>query len=297
MSMAIWDFPLARGRTLQLGSRPRIASILNCTPDSFSDGGRYAEPADAVRAALKMVSDGADLIDVGGESTRPGSQPVPAAEQLRRVLPVIEGIRSSSDVPISIDTQSPAVADAAFDAGADILNDVSACRDPEMPELLRKREAPVILMHMRGTPADMQQNPEYPEGVVPSVQRFFAERLDSLEAQGVPQERAILDPGIGFGKRWEHNLELLRHLSDLAALHRPVCLGVSRKGFLAKALKREAGGGPDLDPDIGTLIVNALSLQRGAHLLRVHDVPRTVSLVRLYEALREEGGTPGRESA
>ena len=290
--MPLWEFHLPRGRVLTAGRRPLIVGIINCTPDSFSDGGSYPEPADAVRAGLRMLAEGADCLDIGGESTRPGSLPVPPEEQLKRVLPVIRGLRAQSDAPLSVDTQSPEVAAGALDSGVDIINDVSAFRDPGWRRVLGEWRIPIILMHMRGTPLDMQVKPEYPEGVVPTVAAFFRKRLESLHGWGVRAERTILDPGIGFGKRVQHNLELIRSIDAFQSLGRPIFIGASRKGFIQKVLAGEDGDATDLEKnrDIGTLMVNAVAICKGAHFLRVHNVSHARALVRMFEAFQTETG-------
>lgn len=290
--MPLWEFHLPRGRVLTAGRRPLVVGIINCTPDSFSDGGSYPEAADAVRVGLWMLAEGADCLDIGGESTRPGSLPVPPEEQLRRVLPVIRGLRAQSDAPLSVDTQSPEVAVKALESGVDIINDVSACRDPGWQRVLEEWEIPIILMHMRGVPRDMQVSPEYPEGVVRAVTTFFEERLDNLQRWGVRPERTILDPGIGFGKRVQHNLELIRSIDAFQSLGRPIFIGASRKGFIQKILGEENSGAVDLgkDKDIGTLMVNAVAICQGAHFLRVHNVPYTRALVRMFEVVGTESG-------
>jgi len=273
---------------LTAGRRPLIVGIINCTPDSFSDGGSYPEPVDAVRAGLRMLAEGADCLDIGGESTRPGSLPVPPAEQLKRVLPVIRGLRAQSEAPLSVDTQSPEVAVKALESGVDIINDVSACRDPGWQRVLEEWRIPIILMHMRGTPLDMQVSPEYSEGVVPTVTAFFEERLANLQQWGVRAERTILDPGIGFGKRVQHNLELIRSIDAFQSLGRPIFIGASRKGFIQKTLAEADGDVTDLekDLDIGTLMVNAVAICKGAHFLRVHNVSYARALVRMFEAVQ-----------
>lgn len=283
---AHWDLPLDRGPTLGVGPRPLVVGILNCTPDSFSDGGRFASADDAVRAAEAMIRDGADWIDVGGESTRPGSEPVPPEVQLERVLPVIRELRARTDVPISIDTRSPRVGAAALEAGADIVNDVSACADPEWRSVLRGRRAPVVLAHMQGTPRDMQVRPSYPLGVVPEVLSFFVERLRALEAWGVAPSRAIVDPGIGFGKRFQDNLDLIRNIDVCRTLGRPIMVGASRKSFLRRILET-GGGAPSREAlDVGTVAANACAILRGADMVRVHNVPYAAALVRVLEAIR-----------
>jgi dihydropteroate synthase len=300
-----WRFALAGGRRLEIGARPLIAGVINCTPDSFSDGGLYGSPDAAVQAGLDMLRDGADWLDVGGESTRPGSHPVPAAEQLRRILPVIRGLRAATRAPISVDTMDPEVGAAAFEAGADILNDVSGCRNPGWRTVLAGRETPVVLGHMQGTPLDMQVNPEYPGGVTAAVKTHLEERLRALEDWGVPRERSLLDPGLGFGKRLEDNLELIRNIHILRGLGRPVFIGASRKGFIGKVLgpgflPRPPGADGEAWPgtggtgaDIGTLIVNAIAIFRGANVLRVHHVGHAAALVRMVGSIMGGGARCG----
>lgn len=271
---------------MEVGARPLIAGILNVTPDSFSDGGSYFEADRAIAHGMRLLEDGADLLDLGGESTRPGSSPVPPEEQERRILPVLHGLRERTDAPISIDTQDPGVLAAALAAGADILNDVSGCGNPGMRQVLRDRPVPVILMHMQGTPIDMQVRPDYPRGVVATVLEFFTERLRVLASWGVEASRTILDPGIGFGKRLQHNWELVRNIQVFLPLGRPIYIGASRKGFIQKSLAGDGVGSVGLeDIDLGTLIVNGLALDRGCHILRVHNVRHARALVRLREAL------------
>jgi dihydropteroate synthase len=234
-----------------------------------------------------MLAEGADCLDIGGESTRPGSRPVPPEEQLKRVLPVVRGLRAQTDAPLSVDTQSPEVAVKALESGVDIVNDVSACRDPGWQRVLEEWNISIILMHMRGTPLDMQASPEYPDGVVPTVTAFFQERLESLQRWGVRPERTILDPGIGFGKRVQHNLELIRSIDEFQSLGRPIFIGASRKGFIQKILAGDETDVTDLekDRDIGTLMVHAVAICRGAHFLRVHNVSYTRALVRVFDAV------------
>ncbi|HEY1375652.1 MAG TPA: dihydropteroate synthase [Gemmataceae bacterium] len=265
-------------------TRPLVMGIVNVTPDSFSDGGHYLETAAAVRHALRLVDEGADLLDVGGESTRPGSHPVTADEELRRVLPVVEELTGRIDIPISVDTSKAEVARQALAAGAGILNDVTAIRgDPEMPAVVRDAGAGVILMHMRGTPATMQQAPEYPEGVAAALDHFFQSRLQDLPGLGIAAECVVLDPGIGFGKTEADNWEVLVRLGELGRFGRPVCLGVSRKGFLGRLLGR-----PVEDRLAGSLAVACAVLARGsAQILRVHDVAATRDAVRVFERLTQ----------
>jgi dihydropteroate synthase len=284
--MPPWEFELRGGRRLTVGPRALIAGIINCTPDSFSDGGCHAAPEAAIEAGCRMVEAGADWLDVGGESTRPGAQPVPPGVQLERILDVIAGLRARTDAIISVDTMSPVVARKAFAAGADVFNDVSSCRDPGWADTLKDSGAPIVLMHMKGTPLTMQIEPEYPGGVVSAVLEHFVERLATLASWGVPATRTILDPGLGFGKRAQHNLELIRSIEAFSRLGRPIFIGASRKGFLEKVL---APAGKEVDAevhrDVSTLIVNAMALFHGAHILRVHHVPFTKALLRLREAV------------
>jgi dihydropteroate synthase len=244
--------------------------IVNVTPDSFSDGGQFPDAAAAVEHALGLVSDGAAILDIGGESTRPGAAPVDEREELRRVLPVVEGLaRAGTAAQISIDTSKTAVARAALDAGASLVNDVTAFRaEPELAALVAERGADCCLMHMLGEPRTMQREPRYGD-VVEDVKAFLAERLEFAVSQGIAEQRVLLDPGIGFGKTVEHNLELLRRLDELAALGRPLVIGTSRKGFLGRLSPGEPGPQARL---AGTIATNVLAYERGAAVFRVHDV-------------------------
>jgi dihydropteroate synthase len=256
--------------------------IVNVTPDSFSDGGRYSGTEAAVAHGLDLVAQGADLLDIGGESTRPGSQPVSLEEELDRVVPVVRELARQVSVPLSVDTTKPEVARQALDAGAHSINDVTAVRDPDMAAVLRDSDAGVILMHMQGTPATMQLAPTYAD-VVGEVYAFLEARLQELEKLGIASGRLAVDPGIGFGKTAEHNLELLANLGRFGALGRPVCLGVSRKGFLGKLLGRDL---PDRLPGSLAAVCHALG-QRAAQIVRVHDVAATRDAVELYQAVGE----------
>jgi dihydropteroate synthase len=271
--------------------RPLLAGVLNVTPDSFSDGGRFLEPERAVAHGLALAADGADWIDVGGESTRPGAARVGAREQRERVLPVIEGLRERLDLPISIDTTLADVARAALDAGATVVNDVSAGReDPELVPLVAERGAGLVLMHMRGTPADMQRDPRY-EDVLAEVRDFLTGRLETCRAAGVDRQRLWIDPGIGFGKTLGHNLTLLRGLERLGELGAPLFVGVSRKSFLA-AVRAEEGLGPGNDGERlgGTLAALLHCARKGAAVLRVHDVARAAEALALLRALEGPHG-------
>ena len=268
------------GGRLELSRRVHVMGIVNVTPDSFSDGGTWATAAAAAEGALRMLDDGADLIDVGGESTRPGAAEVPADEEVRRVVPVIERIRARTGAPVSIDTRKAAVAAAALDAGANIVNDVSALRDdPALAALCAERGIPVILMHMKGTPRTMQASPEY-DDLIGEVRAFFEDALARAQDAGVARSRTVLDPGIGFGKTAEHNLTLLNHLDAFAPLGRPLLVGASRKSVIGKVLDL-----PVTDRLEGTLAVTALAVARGARMIRVHDVRENVRVVRMAEAV------------
>jgi dihydropteroate synthase len=246
----------------------RIMGVVNVTPDSFSDGGLYLDPAAAVAHALELEGEGAAILDIGGESTRPGAEPVPAAEELRRVVPVIEGLVAAGvRAQISIDTSKAAVAAAALDAGATLVNDVTALRaDPEMAALVAASGADCCLMHMLGEPRTMQENPRYGD-VVSEVKAFLEQRVAFAVAAGVAEERILIDPGIGFGKTAAHNLELVRRLAELVALGRPVVIGTSRKSFLGRLTGRDTD-----DRLAGTIATNVLAYERGATVFRVHDV-------------------------
>ena len=255
--------------------------VVNVTPDSFSDGGHFLDPDAAVAHALALVASGADLLDVGGESSRPGAAPVPAAEELARVLPVLRALRPRVEVPVSIDTTKAIVARAALDLGADIVNDISGLRfDPEMLPLLSGSVCGVVLMHMQGEPRTMQAAPHY-DDVVGAVRTWLAQRFAAITAAGVDAERIAIDPGIGFGKRFGDNLELLRHLDTLRVAGRPLVVGASRKAFLGWLLDEPQ---PDRRLE-GDLAVAAFCRQAGVEVLRVHDARATRRLFRVLDAL------------
>lgn len=284
---AAWSF--ADGAAWTFAERTHVLGILNVTPDSFSDGGRFFEPEAAIEHGARLAEEGADGIDIGGESTRPGSRPVDEQEQIRRVVPVIRALRRSfprARLRISIDTSSARVAADAIEAGADIVNDVTGLRgDADMPRLLARSGAACILMHMRDTPLTMQEDPRYVNLIAEVSEELGAARRIATDA-GVKDDRIVLDPGIGFAKTAEHNLEILARLSDLALLGRPLLVGVSRKSFLGKATglpvdqRLEAGLG-----------AGAVSIMKGASLLRVHDVAPTVRMVRIVDAIRRAGSS------
>jgi dihydropteroate synthase len=255
---------------LDFSGRTLVMGILNVTPDSFSDGGKFFNHDQAIEHGLAMVKDGADIIDIGGETTRPGSQGVPADEQIRRVVPVIKSLALQINVPISIDTTSAEVARAALDAGASIINDISGLRfDSDLASLAVERDVPVILMHMLGTPQTMQQAPYY-DDVVAEVKTFLSERLEYAVSKGVDRRKIILDIGLGFGKRLEDNLNLLAHIEDFYDLNCPVLVGHSRKGFIGKISDQ-----PVDSRDLPTLAISAFLATHKVHILRVHDVAST----------------------
>ena len=276
-----WTIPLGDERKWSIGGgRAQVLGVLNVTPDSFSDGGALSDVAAAVDRALGMVDEGADVIDIGGESTRPGAEPVSAAEQLRRVLPVIESLRPQTSVPLSIDTASPEVGREALAAGADVINEVTGCRDPGWEPVLAETKAPVILMHMQGTPRIMQDRPHYPEGVIDTVREFFVSRAAALGNWGVSADRLIFDPGIGFGKQLEHNLDLIRSVGRLRVLDRPLLVGASRKRMIGDLLGRPVGA-----RDVGSVAVHAAAVLSGADIIRAHNVEYTRDLVVILAAI------------
>lgn len=258
----------------------QIMGIVNVTPDSFSDGGRWQGEGRLAARIDQLLAEGADLIDVGGESTRPFAQPVSEAEELARVLPAVRAVRRCSEVPVSVDTTKAAVARAALAAGADLINDISALRhDPAMVEVVRDSGCRVVVMHMLGAPGDMQLAPHY-EDVVAEINRFLAGRIAWLEEQGVDRSRVIVDPGLGFGKTLEHNLEILRNVAAFKQHGCPLLIGHSRKSFLGRLLGLEVA-----ERDPATAVVSALLAGRGVDLLRVHDVLASRQAVQLAEAL------------
>ena len=258
---------------------PLVMGIVNATPDSFSDGGRFLDPAAAVELGRRLAAEGAGLLDVGGESSRPGAEPVAAEEELRRAIPVVEGLVAAGE-RVSIDTTKASVAAAALEAGAELVNDVSAFRaEPEVAGIVAAAGAGCCLVHMRGEPKTMQSDPRY-DDVVSEVRSFLEERLAFAVSEGIAEERVWLDPGIGFGKRLEHNLELLRRLDEIVAIGRPVVIGTSRKTFLGTL-----AGGREADERLpGTIATNVLALERGASVFRVHDVGPVVDALAVAAA-------------
>lgn len=259
----------------------RIMGILNVTPDSFSDGGQFATFDSAVAQAEKLLDDGADILDIGGESTRPFADPVSTEEELQRVIPVIKAVRDKYVTPISIDTSKARVAREALKAGADIINDVWALRkDPEMIGVALECDVPIIIMHMQGTPTDMQIKPSY-DDVVAEIVEFFQERLDWITAKGVDRNRLIIDPGIGFGKSLQHNLSILKHLDEFSKLGHPVLLGHSRKRFLGDI----TGKAEEMERDLASAVVTGICASKQIDIMRVHDVAATRQALKVARAI------------
>ena len=271
----------ADGGRLELGRQTRVMGVLNVTPDSFSDGGHHLSADSALGAAARMCEAGADIIDVGGESTRPGAAPVPETEECHRILPVIDGIKKNLAVRVSADTTKAAVARRALDAGADMVNDVSAFGDPEMLDLVVRRGVPVTVMHMRGTPRTMQEDTHY-EDLIGTIVGFLRDCADRAVAAGLSDDKILVDPGIGFGKSTEGNLRILHRLPALQQVGRPILIGASRKAFIGKVLGR-----PVDERLEGSLAVAAYASAQGAHVIRTHDVAATVRVVRMMDAIRD----------
>ena len=282
-------YRLAWGRhVLDLGRRTCIMGVVNVTPDSFSDGGRFYDAAAAVAQGERLAAEGADIIDIGGESTRPFSEPVAIEEEIRRVVPVVAALAARVRVPISVDTTKAAVARRALEAGAAMINDISALRfDPDVAGVGAEFGVPVVLMHMRGEPRSMQVAPHYDEPVT-DIRGFLGEAAAAAERQGIPRERLIVDPGIGFGKTPEHNLQLIRRLQEFAALGLPILVGPSRKSFIRRLVKPD--GAKDIPPSLpvvetGTQAAVAAAVLNGAHIVRVHDVANTAATVKVVDAI------------
>jgi dihydropteroate synthase len=255
--------------------------ILNVTPDSFADGGRFFDHQKAIDHGISLAEEGADILDIGGESTRPYSEKVSPLEEIRRVIPVIEALVHKVDIPVSIDTTKSQVAGAALKAGATMINDVSALRfDPDLGRLAAEAKVPVVLMHMKGTPENMQVDPTY-DDLIPDIIRFLEDAVKRAEGFGIPKDRIIIDPGIGFGKTFDHNLEIIRDLSRFSMLGLPLLLGCSRKAFIGKILDKE----PD-DRDIGTMAAVSAGVLNGADMVRVHNVALAFDTVRMADAIR-----------
>ncbi|MBI5213657.1 MAG: dihydropteroate synthase [Nitrospirae bacterium] len=268
--------------SLDFSKKTHVMGILNVTPDSFSDGGVYFDKDKAVEHALRLVEEGADIIDIGGESTRPGSEPVSVEEETRRTAPVIEAIAKAVNVPISIDTYKAEVARRALDAGASIVNDISGLRfDPDMPKVVSEYKVPVIIMHIKGRPKDMQQNPVY-EALIPEIMDYLRISIRLAGNFGIPENMIIIDPGIGFGKTFEHNLYIIKNLHEFTLLGMPVAVGVSRKAFIGKIL----GDAPPSERIEGTAAAVAISIFNGANIVRVHDVKEMAKVAKVADSIK-----------
>jgi dihydropteroate synthase len=281
--MSVVAFPEIRCRekTLPLGSKVLIMGILNVTPDSFSDGGRFLDPVLAVDQAQKMIAEGTDIIDIGGESTRPGASYVSEEEEITRIRPIVEALGKCTDVPLSIDTQKASVAQVALDCGASIVNDVSALQDDcRMAQVVQESGAGVVLMHRQGSSATMQEAPQYKD-VVGEVKSFLSERVALARSMGISPDRIIIDPGIGFGKTCYHNLKILANIGEFLQLEQPLMIGLSRKAFIG-----ELTGKPVTEREMGNAAAIATAVWQGAHILRVHDVAAMKDAIRVAQALR-----------
>lgn len=258
--------------------------ILNVTPDSFSDGGLYFDKSAAIKRAIQMVEDGADIVDIGGESTRPGSEPVTIEEELRRTIPVIEALAKEIKIPISIDTYKSEVAKSALDAGASMVNDISGLRfDPDMPEVVSEYKVPVVIMHIKGAPKNMQVNPVY-EALIPEIMDYLMISIRVAVKSGIAEDKIIIDPGIGFGKTFDHNLEIINNLREFTFLGKPILIGLSRKAFIGKIL----GDVPVTDRLEGTAAAVAVSIMNGANIIRVHDVKEMARVAKVADAIKRE---------
>ncbi|MFC1868743.1 dihydropteroate synthase [Thermodesulfobacteriota bacterium] len=269
---------------LKLGNRTLIMGVLNVTPDSFSDGGHYFQRDRAIEQGLALARQGADIIDVGGESTRPYSEKISIDEELERVIPVIEALGKDIRVPISIDTCKPEVASLALRAGASIINDISALRfDPQMASVASKAGVPVILMHMKGTPGNMQNNPAY-DNLINEILNFLKDAIERAVRGGIKKDMILVDPGIGFGKTLEHNLEIIKELNHLSSLGMPILLGASRKTFIGHILDNK----PD-ERDTGSMAAISAGILNGAHIVRVHNMKKALETVKVIDAIRMAG--------
>lgn len=277
---------------LVLGKRTMVMGVLNVTPDSFSDGGKFLQPEHAIEQAFTMEQAGADLLDIGGESTRPGSVEIPASEELDRILPVLEGLRGHLKIPISVDTRRATVAELALRAGAQLLNDVSGLKnDPRIAEVAATHSAPLILMHMRGEPRTMQAGP-FARDVIKDVLQGLRRSAGIARKAGLAKSQIILDPGIGFGKSFAQNYELLQKLLQLARLGYPLLVGTSRKGFLGATLARDGKAAPPEERIWGTAATVTASILNGAHIVRVHDVAEMVQVARVADCLLDPKQSP-----
>jgi len=271
---------------LEVSEKTLVMGILNVTPDSFYDGGRYDDLESALNHARKMIEDGADIIDVGGESTRPGSSHVSANEELRRIIPVIKELSRETDKPISVDTYKAEVADKAIEAGAQIVNDISGLQaDNEMVRVVAANNTPVIIMHIKGQPHDFPKDPIY-DDLISEIILFFKKKIDFAVKSGIADNNIIIDPGIGFGKTPLHNLEILKRLSELKCLNHPVMIGTSRKSFINSVLKpSEEGFSKDNSQLVGTLVTLIIAIMKGVNIVRVHEVKEAVQVTKMYKAI------------
>lgn len=276
MKLAWKDF------TFDFTQKTYIMGILNVTPDSFSDGGLFLDRENAVQQALRMQAEGADIIDIGGESTRPGAEKVSVKDEIKRVVPIIEVLANNVDVPISIDTYKSEVADAAVKAGASMINDISGLRfDPKMAKVAARHKVPVVIMHIKGTPQDMQKNPTY-KSLIPEITAYFHECIQVARDAGIPDDMIIIDPGIGFGKTVKHNLEIIKRLKDFEGFEKPILLGPSRKAFIGKLL----GDVPTTERVEGTASAIAIGIFNGANIIRIHDVKEMVKVAKIADGVK-----------
>lgn len=270
--------------SLDFSKKTYIMGILNVTPDSFADGGLYFDKSSAIERAYQIVEEGADIIDIGGESTRPGSEPISIKEELIRTIPLIEAISKKIKVPISIDTYKSEVAKVALDAGASMVNDISGLRfDPKMTDVVSEYKVPVVIMHIKGKPQDMQQNPVY-DALIPEIIDYFRMGIIMATRAGVLEDKIIIDPGIGFGKTFDHNLEIINNLYEFTLLEKPILIGPSRKAFIGKIL----GDAPATERLEGTAAAVSISIINGANVVRVHDVKETVKVAKVADAVKRE---------
>jgi len=270
--------------SLDFSKKTYIMGILNVTPDSFADGGLYFDKSSAIERAYQIVEEGADIIDIGGESTRPGSEPISIKEELIRTIPLIEAISKKIKVPISIDTYKSEVAKVALDAGASMVNDISGLRfDPRMPDVVSEYKVPVVIMHIKGKPQDMQQNPVY-DALIPEIIDYFRMGIKIATGAGISEDKIIIDPGIGFGKTFAHNLEIINNLYEFTLLEKPILIGPSRKAFIGKIL----GDVPATERLEGTAAAVSISIINGANVVRVHDVKETVKVAKVADAVKRE---------
>jgi dihydropteroate synthase len=273
-----------RNYSFDFSKKTYIMGVLNVTPDSFSDGGLYFDISAAIEKAHRIAEEGADIIDIGGESTRPGSEQITIEEELKRIIPVIEALAGEISIPISIDTYKSEIARRALDAGASIVNDISGLRfDPKMPEVVSQNNVPVVIMHIKGTPRDMQQNPQY-EALIPEIMDYLRTGITIARKAGIPDDKIVIDPGIGFGKTYEDNLKIIHDLHEFSFFRKPILIGPSRKAFLGKIL----GDVPVTDRLEGTAAAVSVSIMNGANIIRVHDVKEMVKVAKVADAIKSE---------